>query len=182
MRTRHSPAVNFASHLSIGSSYNKNITKMSGVKRKPGLGSFFSIKLQKSVSFSTSRTHALLFVFSASRWDLGCGRYRQDGFRNPKVLSFEHIGTQRSGFSCHCPGRFSLKPHGGTKTRKCRVLQDFRARDSFGVSPVLLSLWPRFEPFGVAMGVKRGRQENPRACRECRESAEPEGHPRAIES
>ena len=28
------------------------------------------------------------------------------------------------------------------------------ARDSLGVSPVVLSLWPRFEPFGVAMGVE----------------------------
>jgi|LakMenEpi03Aug12_release.lakeMendotaPanAssembly.Ray.scaffolds.fasta_scaffold39250_4 hypothetical protein len=58
-------------------------------------------------------------------------------------------------FLSNCLLAFSQKPLTHQKSQICRILQGFRARDSFGVSPVVLSLYPRFEPFGVAMGVKR---------------------------
>ena len=54
-----------------------------------------------------------------------------------------------------CLLAFPPKPRGCTKPQKFNVFQHFRARDSFGVSPVVSSLWPRFEPFWVAMGVER---------------------------
>jgi len=64
-------------------------------------------------------------------------------------------GTRWTGFSGNCLLAIPPKPHADAKSRKGHVLKGFRARDSFGVSPVVLSLWPRFEPFGVEMGVKR---------------------------
>lgn len=66
-----------------------------------------------------------------------------------------HCGTRWTGFAGNCLMAFSLKPHTCSESRKCNILRGFPARDSFGVSPAVMSLWPRFEPFGMARGVKR---------------------------
>jgi len=51
-------------------------------------------------------------------------------------------GKRWSGFSSHCHWPFSLKPHACSKSRTCRVLLGFRARNVFGGRPVVSSLWP----------------------------------------
>ena len=76
----------------------------------------------------------------------------------PQQLNFDRstrLGTHWAGFSYHCHWRFSLKLHADSKLRKCPFLQEFRARDVFWGRPVVSSLWPRFEPFGVPRGVYR---------------------------
>jgi hypothetical protein len=75
----------------------------------------------------------------------------------PALVQGANTSSGRDGQVFHVTAnwRFSLKPHARSKSRKCRVLLGFRARDVFGGRPVVLSLWPRFEPFGVAIGVKR---------------------------
>ena len=64
-------------------------------------------------------------------------------------------GDALGRFLSNCLLAFSQKPLTQQKSQIYRILRGFRARDSFGVSPVVLSLSSRFEPFEVAMCVKR---------------------------
>ena len=58
-------------------------------------------------------------------------------------------------FFMSLPLAFFAKTSRRYENAKVPFLQGFRARDVFGGCPVVSSLWPRFEPFCVAMGVNR---------------------------
>ena len=73
----------------------------------------------------------------------------------PALVQGANTSSRRGGQDFHVTAnwRFSLKPHACSKSRKCRFLQGFRARDGVGGRPVVSSLWIRFEPFRVPRRV-----------------------------
>jgi len=80
---------------------------------------------------------------------------RAHWLRAVSQLRFQAHRDAMVRFFMPLPLAFFAKTSRGLEITKVPFSQGFRARDGVGGRPVVSSLWPRFEPFRVALGANR---------------------------